>query len=229
MNKLVNYHIEDGNTLDETVTRNITALQEKGFDPENQTTLQSCIADTTAKEKAQIKAEKDREDKTAEQNTTVSETVDLIRKVRGAALTAYDTDKRTQALFNAGINKKVPTRTNGVRSECEYLSTVIPGREQVLLKNGLVREDINNIISASARIVAVDKVQEDAKKLLKSATEDRDLSVKALKAIKKKIRNFVKTAYANNSVMLVQFEPMARGRGGSSGDNTNTPPAPPAQ
>jgi len=229
MNKKVSEETQDGNALDQTITRNIADLQKKGFDTEDQTTLQSCIEDTVEKERAQNVADKDLNDKTAEQNAAVQETTTLIKKVRNAALTGYSTDKRTLALFNAGINKKLPDSVNGVRTECVYLNTVIPGRETVLLKSGLQQEDITLVINAPARIVAIDKSQEDAKKIREAATLARDLSVKALKAIKKKIRNFVKTAFADNSVMLVQFEPIPKGRGGSSTPPPEDPPTPPAQ
>ncbi len=68
MNAKVNYEIQDGNALDETTTRNRAALEEKGFDGENQNVLKECIADTAQKETAQNKTEKDQMDKTAEQN-----------------------------------------------------------------------------------------------------------------------------------------------------------------
>lgn len=224
MNIKVNYHIQDGNSLDQTTTRNLDALKEKGFEAENQTALQDCILDTTTKEKAQNKAAKDITDKTAEQNTAVDETKDLVKKVRGAVLTGYDTDIRTQNLFNIG--KRLPYSVNGLRSECEYLSTVIPGKEVVLLKNGLVQADLTALTNASARLVTADKAQEDAKKIGVSSTVARDESLKKLKTIKKKIRNFVKTAFQGNKEILVQFEPIPDGRGGGNGggDETNTPP-----
>ncbi len=224
MNAKVNYHLQDGSTLDETTTRNITLMTEKDFEIENQTLLQNCIADATAKETAQKKAASDLSDKTAEQNTAISETQELIKKIRGAVITGYDSDVRTQKLFNIG--KRLPYTLNGLRSESEYLSTVVPGKEPVLLKSGLVQADITALTNAPARLVKADKAQEDAKKIGISATLTRDESIKKLKAIKKKIRNFVKTAFQGNEAILVQFEPIPEGRGGGNGGG-DTPPTPP--
>ena len=224
MNAKVNYHIQDGNALDETTTRNLAAMTEKGFETENQTLLQECIADASIKETAQKKAESDLSDKTAEQNSAISETQASIKKLKGAVITGYDSDVRTQKLFNVG--KRLPYTLNSLRSECEYLATIIPGKETVLLKNGLVQADLTALANASARLVTADKAQEDAKKIAKSATLTRDESIKKLKAIKKKIRNFVNTAFQGNTEMLIQFEPIPEGRGGGSGGN-NIPPTPP--
>lgn len=227
MNVQVNYEIEDGNTLDETTTRNRSVLEEKGFDGEDQTKLKDSIADAIVKEKAQNKAEKDAEDKTAEQDAVMDKSQKLVKKVRGAALTGFASDQRVLDLFN--VHKRLPYSVNGLRSELELYSTLIPGREIVLLKSGLMQVDITAVSSLPTELVNVDKAQGDAAKIRNSATIIRDEAIKVLKAIKKKIRNFVKTAFPNNAEILVQFEPLPKPRGGNNTKPPENPPTPPAQ
>jgi|GEM_PF-2482454 len=232
MNLRINKNIQDGNTLDETIGRNEAALTEKGFPAENRTTLQNNISDLTTKEGIQNKREKMLEDLTAEQDSCISDTQTLIKKVRTAASSAYVNDARTLKIFNVGINKRVPKSVNGLRSECAYLSPVVAARIADLLKSGLQQADITALNEAPDKLINADKKQEDAKKQRSQATIERDDAAKELKKTKTKIRNFVKTAFAGNAAMLVQFEPISMGKGGGGSDDAggDTPPEnPPAK
>ena len=230
MNVKINYNIQDGNALDETVSRNEAALAEKGFPAEYRTTLQEKISSLTAKEDNLNAKEKRLEDLTAGQNAYIVESQNLISKVRNAASGAYVGNTRVLKIFNLGVNKRIPKGISSLRAECEYLIPIVTERAADLIKGGLQQADITALGEAPAKLTDADKQQEDAKKQRNQATIERDEADKELKKIKTKIRNFVKTAFAGNKAMLTQFEPIPKTRGGGKDDEGGTtPPAPPAQ
>lgn len=212
----VNYNIQDGNALDEILGRNEAVLNSKGFPAENRTALQEKISDLTGKQDALNKLEKQLEDLTAEQNARMQSIQNLIKKIRIAASSAYGDDARTLKQFNVGIKKRIPNGINSLRFECEYLLPIVTAKSADLLKSGLQQEDKTALTEASESLVYADKVQEDAKKQKNEATIVRDEADKELKKIKTKIRNFVKSAFAGDNSMLVQFEPIPKARGASS-------------
>ncbi len=231
MNAKVNYNIQDGNALDETIGRNEAALTAKGFPAENLTVLQECIGTLQAKESALNTGEKNLEDLTAEQNVCIASTKGLVSKVRNAASSAYVGNARVLKLFNVGIGKKIPRGINQLRAECELLSPIVVERKADLLKGGLQESDVTELGEAPAKLIDVDKRQEDAKKIRNQATIERDEADKALKNIKTKIRKFINAAFTGKPAILVQFEPIPKGRGGAGSDGDTPPenPTPPAQ
>ena len=229
MNAEVNYNIQDANALDGTIGVNEAALAAKGFPSENRTELQDKTSVLTNNENNLTAKEKKAEDLTAEQNECISGTQSLISKVRNAASSVYVGNARVLKLFNVGINKKIPRSINSLRIECEYLIPIVAERKADLLKGGLQEADITALNEAPAKLIDVDKRQENAKKERNQATIERDEADKGLKKIKTKIRKFAATAFAGNKAMLVQFEPIPKGRGGSNDDKGGTTPPPPAQ
>ncbi len=231
MNTAVNYNIQDANALDETIGRNEAALTEKGFPAENRTELKDRIIILTEKENTLNGKGKKLEDLTAGQNVIITESQGLVTKVRNAASGAYVGNARVLKQFNVGINKRIPRAIGSLRSECEYLIPLVTEKKADLLKGGLQEADITALDEAPAKLIAADKQQEDAKKERNQATVERDEADKELKKIKTKIRKFVDTAFAKNKSILIQFEPIPKGRGGGKEDEggTTPPPAPPVQ
>ena len=90
----------------------------------------------------------------------------------------------------------------------------------------------NNTAQLSDRhILDIPYTQNNIKKIQKSNTLERDAAVKELKEQVFKIRNFVKACFSGKPEILVQFNPIPKGRGAGSGEEEKPPenPAPPAK
>ncbi len=219
------YLLQDSEAALVSVNANRAALTEKGFSDAAYNDLVNARSGLKSAELAQQKAVKLVERKTAEQDAVITGITELIRKVRNAARSAYENDPQKLSQFKIG--EKIPDTVKKLRTTCEYIASVVDEKKADLLQSGLVQEDVDELNTASDRLAAADAEQEAAKKTQVSATLSRDAAEKLLKKKLTKLRNFVKSAFANKPEMLVQFTPIPKGRGkGGPGDDENTPPPP---
>jgi hypothetical protein len=220
----IDYQLQDCDALDRAIYNNRSAMAAKGFSDSTYTALIDAKENLKIKEAAQQKAVKLAEDKTVEQNLSITEVTDLIKKIRNAARSSYGNDERNLKLFKIG--ELIPGSVKKLRPLCEYLSGLILEKQEILLQNGLTQEDIDELHSAYGKIVSVDASQENAKKLQAAATLMRDDASAKLKDKMFRVRNFANACFAKNPEILLQFKPIPKGGGGRKEDDN--PPAPPA-
>ncbi|MCL4550924.1 MAG: hypothetical protein M1495_20420 [Bacteroidetes bacterium] len=90
------------------------------------------------------------------------------------------------------------------------------------------QEKVDALKALPAELKAADDAQETAKKVQKTRTMERDQAAKVLKERTNKIRNFAKACFSDRPEILVQFNPIPKGRGGANGkEESNTPPVNP--
>jgi len=222
MDAAINYLLRDSVALKGTVDRFRTEMNEGGFTDESYASFGGAIDNLSAKETAQQKAEKDTEDKTAAQNEVVADAKRLISDVKAAAKSAYGKSKRNLNLFKIGV--PIPTSVKSLIPLCSYLIEQVQERKEELLKNGLKQSKIDALIAYPAQLKTVDDEQENAKKIKISKTIERDDAAKVLKEEVFKIRNFAKACFSDKKEILVQFNPIPKGRGGGKDDQNSTPP-----
>ena len=222
MDALINYLLRDAKILSKTIDRNRLEMNEGGFSDESYAALTAAIEDLSIKETAQETAAKEAENQTALQNETLSQIQKIVSDVKSAAKSAYGKDPRNLNMFNIGAN--VPQTLKRLVAECEYLNKLVQERKAVLLKNGLKQAKIDILSGAGETLNASDDAQEGAKKIKKMRTSERDEAAKALKEETFKIRNFAKACFSEKPLILEQFKPLPRGRGGSGNDEDETPP-----
>lgn len=224
----VDYQLQDSEALLKAVYNNRDAMNAKGFSDASYTAIVDAKENLLLKEAAQQKAVQLVADKTAEQNQCIDDVAELIQRIRSAAKSAYGNDDKSLKLFKVG--EKIPSSVKKLRPMCEYIEGLTLEHHDVLLQNGLVQADIDELHSSYGRLVAVDATQENAKKLQVAATLTRDDAADKLKDKVFRVRNFAKACFAKDKEILVQFQPVAKSSGGrNSADETNaqTPPVPP--
>ncbi len=226
MDKKTDEILQNANQVDKAVTTNKAKMVENGFDEQMQQQLKDARQDLVNKASGQDKAVARVSELTTLQDTTVESKRLLCKQVKTAAKSAYGKDPEQLKLFRVG--EDVPKSSKRVCSLCDVQYKLVDERKAVFLKNGFTQVMIDGLGSGRADIEAVDTEQENAKKAQKAATILRNQAYKVLDNIIFKIRNFAKTCFAGKPEILVEFEPIAGGRGGSEGGVDN-PPAPPAQ
>lgn len=219
MDARINYTLQDSNSLDETITKHKDKMVAGGFEEVNHQSLKDLRQDLALKETAQEKADAKVDETTTAQNKVLEDKRRLVGLAKTSAKSAYGKDPATLKLFRVG--EDIPRGVSKLSATCDYLSGMITERKTDFLKNGFTQQMIDNLTSGRVDIDAADKLQEDAKKARKSATLERDAAFTALKDRMYRIRNFAKTCFAENPEVLVEFDPIPKGRGGGT-----TPPPP---
>jgi len=175
--------------------------------------------DLVKKNSTQVAAETAMEQKTAAQDQAVRDAHDAISQLQEAAKSAFTGDKVKLKEFSVGIDK--PENAKGTITLLDYLTGVAQKYHDDLVENGMTDEDITNLSTIYAALVAANAVAENAKKLRNAATETRDASLAALKKTINATRNFAKAALKGNKAALEEFKPIPKGRGKRKG---GTPP-----
>jgi hypothetical protein len=222
----IDNQLQDSDVLKKAIDNNRSAMEAKGFSETNYTGLIDARENLISKEVAQQRAVKLVESKTAEQNTAVTETTDLIKKIHNAAMSSYGNDERSLKVFKIGT--AIPESINKLRPLCEYLSGVVLEKQEILLKNGLTQEDIDQLNSAYGRLVATDASQENAKKLQKAATLMRDDASDKLKDKIFRVRKFAEACFSKNPEILLQFKAVPKSAGGRKSSEEENKPENPA-
>jgi hypothetical protein len=201
-------------------------MNESGFNEESYTALTSEAQNLALKVQECDKAEKALEDSTNAVNNLITETHQFINEVKACAKSAYGKDQRNLNLFKVG--EKVPTSVKNLIPVCEYLNGIVQERQEVLTKNGLTIRKIGRLGTAANNLKTADDNQENAKKLRKSCTIQREEAAKAVTEQLFKVRNFAKVCFSGKPEILVQFKPIPKGRGGEETPPENPPNNPPS-
>jgi hypothetical protein len=207
--------LQDGKLLVEAVDGKREQMAAKGFTDEKYDKLTGAFDDLRVKELEQQKAVKALENMTAGQNREVAHVGELIQKVRNAVRSAYGKDKQNLKLFKVDV--KIPTSVKSLCTLTEYMISITADEEELLLKNGLTRADIDDLNASYGRLVAADARQEKAKKLQMAATVARDKAAKTFNEKIYKTRSFAKACFAGDKESLLLFKPLPKGRGGTKG------------
>jgi len=221
MNKSVDYELQDASVLLERVAANNEVLTQKGYTSAKLDALSSAFQEAKTKNTAQVKAVKLMNEKTIEQDLVFTSVLKSIVKIQKAAKSANGEDPVTKKKFKIGDTQ--PRSVKSLITWGEYFTSLLLEHDTVLLQNGLVQQDLADFNSMLTRLRAVDPSQESAKKLQVAATLSRDNSVKKLKDLVNRTRNFVKAAFSGNQEMLIQFQPLQKGRGGGSNGKPDNP------
>lgn len=231
MAQKINYLVQDSDALYKAITNHRAAMEAKGFTEERLSTFVSAKENLKLKEVAQQNAVKFTEDKTAEQNALMKNIHDAIINLRNAAKSAYLENPQKLNIFQIG--ETIPASVTKMRPMCEYLTGVITAESAVLLKNGLTQEDLDVLGTSYNDLKATDADQENAKKLENAALKVRDKAEADLRKQVTKTRKFALACFAKSPEILVEFEPIPKGRGKGGGGDDDTPPdnptPPPAQ
>ncbi len=222
MDAEINYLLQDSKVLDGTITTNKAVMMENGFLEEDYTEFTTAREDLRTKETAQEKAVKKVSDFTTVQNNIIEEHRDLISQVKTAAKAIFGNDAR--ALKPYEIGKDIPKSVSRLSSECDIMSELVKERSADFSRRGFIQTKQTKLANGSSAIEAADKQQENAKKLQKSATLERDAAAKVLKDKVFRIRNFAKTCFSGKPEILVQFDPIPKGKGGA-GEQVEEPAA----
>jgi hypothetical protein len=226
MNAAINYLQRDSSTLKGTVDLNRSEMDKGGFTEETYTNFSGNIADLNLKETVQEKAVKDTENKSALLSGVITKAQSLISDIKAAAKSAYGSDPRNLNMFNIGAD--IPKSVKNLIPLCNYMCELAEERKVDLLKNGFKQEKIDALKAMPVELTAADDNQEAAKKIQKTRTMERDKAANILKVNAAKIRNFAKACFSDRPEILLQFDPITKGRGGEGGDeeDKNTPQTP---
>ncbi|MFA6599140.1 MAG: hypothetical protein WCS69_15560 [Ignavibacteriaceae bacterium] len=225
MAQKINYLVQDSDALLKAITNHRAAMEEKGFTEERLSTFVSAKDNLKLKEAAQQKAVKFKDDKTAEQDVLMKNIHAAIVSLRNAAKSAYIDNPQKLNIFQIG--ETIPTSVIKMRPMCEYLTGVIAAESAVLLKNGLSQADLDILGTSYNNLITADADQENAKKLQNAALLVRDKAAAVLREQVTKTRKFALACFAKSPEILVEFEPIPKGRGkGKDDDEDETPPPP---
>jgi hypothetical protein len=226
MDSSINFQIEDGGNLIETVENNLTRLKEKGFSDESLARLKAALEDAELKETAQNNAVAAVQNKTAEQDSIVAGVYNNVKIIRDSVRSAFEGYAAILAQFKT--DEAIPRSVKNLVSFCKYLNPLVVEKKEILLVNNLMQSNIDDLGTAETRIKNADAEQESAKKIQVSATMQRNNAAKKLKSEMGKVRSFVKTLFANEPEFTVLFDPIPKGRGGGgNGKDDTTPPETP--
>jgi len=220
----VDYLAQDSDALLVAVNNQRSAMDARGFSDEVYTGFIDAKENLRVKEIAQQTAVKTAQDKTALQDFYIGEITRTIKVIRNAVRSAYEDDAQKISLFR--VNDPIPKAVKGLRPMCEYLVGVASVNSAVLLKNGLGATDISDLGTFLTNLIAADASQENYKKQQVAATKVRDNAAEVLKKLTFKIRNFAAACFSKNPEILVEFNPITRGRGGKGKGGDETPPPP---
>jgi hypothetical protein len=214
MDSLINYIVEDGENLSETIDEKAELLKAEGFDEENNVQLKAALAELKLKAQAQNKSVNDTEKKSAAQIKVVSKTKSLLQRLRDAARGAFQDDPKKLKQFK--VDEAIPRGPGKLTALIEYLIPLVDEEKVILGKNGFLQADIDNLKAAPANVEAAGNARKKNVKAQKSATMVRNDAAEVVKNLVRKIRRFTKARFAERPEILVLFEPLPKGKSGSS-------------
>jgi hypothetical protein len=218
MDAAINYLLRDSSTLKGTIDKNREKMNENGFAEESYTALSTFIQNLKTKETAQEMAVKDAINKTAEQNQLINKAQSIVKDLKASAKSAYGTKSHIIKMFKIGEN--IPGTVKTLNTLCSYMVKLVDERKADLIKNGFPQSKIDILAEFPGQLDSTDDAQEYAKKLQKSKTMERDSAAKDLKEQAAKIRNFAKSCFSDKPEILIQFDPIPKGRGESTEEKT---------
>ncbi len=204
--------IQDANVLLATAKKYAAGASTDGIDADAIQGLSDAHDDLLDKNTKQQKAVKDVNTLTEAQNDSLDSGLTLIRKVQNAGKSVYgESNKPMMKLLDVGGD--APTSVKKMTTKLVYMKDVATDKLADLKKGGVKDSDLPQFDTIAAALAENDATQEKAKKAQKAATLVRDEALDALKKAVRKVRNNAKSVFADNQSVLIEFEPVAAGRG----------------
>jgi len=224
----LDFTLQGGEGLMLACTKYAEGASARGITAANIQLLRTSLDYASACNTAQKKAVEKVTNLTDSQNQLMAEGLGLIRKIQNAARSKYGEDnKTTMKEFHVGGPSL--TTVKAMIAELKYMKSEATDRKEDLAEGGLEESDIAKSDTIGAKLTSTDALQENAKRVQKAATKTRNQSMKALAKAMRKIRNEAKVVFENQPEVLVEFEPMAEGRGRGGKENPPTPPPNPPE
>lgn len=215
--------LQQGKVMQGTCEKHAATDSKPGIHPDQIQLLNTNLEDASAKNTEQKKAVEIVVDLTTRQNSKMAEGGALVQKIREAAKGEYgEDDKARMKEFHVGSD--VPKTVKGLVSELEYTEEASSAHKADLAKHGVKDADIQSLGTTADELSRIDTEQENAKKVQKAATKARDNSMKTLRKTIRKIQHSAKSIFADQPLVLIEFESISGGRG-PGGKQTPPPPS----
>lgn len=216
--------IQDANVLLAVAKKHAAGDSADGIDADAIQGLSDAHDNLLDKNTAQQKAVKAVNTLTEAQDTTLAAGLTLIRKVQNAGKSVYgESNKPMMKVLDVGGD--APTSVKKMTTKLAYMKDVATNKLAELKKGGVKEGDITQFDTVAASLAENDTAQEKAKKVQKAATLARDEALDVLKKAVRKVRNNAKSVFANNPSVLIEFEPVATGRGSAKAKPEPAPAA----
>ena len=200
--------IQDAQALRSVTEKYKSEFSERGYGEARLAGYNEVLAEVLGRDAGQRSAQETLRQRTAEQDAAIQKAYAMISMLQNAAKAAYGRDKTILKEFKVGTDK--PRGVKELITMLEYLTSVAQRHVTKLLLNGMAQEDIQELSSTYARLVAADAAQENGKKLRNAATEMRDEAAKELQEEVFKARKFAQVRFAGDRAKLEEFKPIAR-------------------
>jgi hypothetical protein len=220
--KEIDFLKQDSNALDKAITDNREELDKNGFDPDLYERFNIVREALGIKTTTQKKSKEEIIEKTQVQDISIESKRKLLGQVRTAAKVVYGKNPQKLKLFMVG--EDIPKSVGGVTTLCNHMYLLVNERKAEFIKAGFSQAKIDALQGGAAEVDASDTDQEATKKKSKSATISRDDAAAELKDIVFRIRNSAKLCFESKPEILVQFNPIPRGRGGTKKKPPQNPP-----
>lgn len=206
--------LQQAKVMEDTCTKYAATETKDGINADQIQLLQSQYEDASAKNTAQQAAVAKVGDLTTQQQFLLNNGSALVQKFREAAKGEYgENDKAKMSEFHVG--KMVPRTVKGLTSELKYMKSVATAHKADLLKHGVKDADIELLGTLADELSSIDSQQENAKKVQKAATRDRNDSMKELRRTIRKIQHSAKSIFSKEPLLIIEFESITNGRGPS--------------
>ena len=210
MAEIIDYTLQDSNVLLKTIYNRVEEMKARGFDETKSKALTAAHDELIVKDTAQKKAITYAEDKTAELKSIENLATSLIKKLKNAVKSAYEEEPRKLKLFLIG--EAIPLSVKALSTKLRYYIDILPEHNEVLLKNGMIQSDLDSFNTLYNSLLLADSEQDKANKAQVAATKARNDAMKNLQKKMKTTRSFAKACFAENPDILVEFEPVSKGR-----------------
>jgi hypothetical protein len=206
--------IQKGNVLLAVANKHAAGTSSEGISADAIQGLSGAIDDALAKDTAQKSAVQNVTTLTALQNETLDNGMALIRKEQNAGKTVYGEDNKP-VMKELHVGWPAITTVKALTTELAYCKSIAQKRATDLAKAGFKDSDIAAFDTITDALGKNDTEQENAKKLQKKATKVRDDAMIVLKKAIKKVQNNARVVFAGQPNVLIEFEPVAPGHGGT--------------
>ena len=203
--------LEQAEGLTQALNNHKDVITAKGNGQKKIDDLGSSYQNLIKNNSSQIAAETFMEQKTQAKNGAIQSAQDVITQIQEAAKSAFPGDKVKAKEFRIGVEK--PKSAKELITLLDYLTGVVQKYSNVLIQNGMTQDDIANVSTVYANLIAADAVQKNAAKLRNAATATRDSSFAALRTTITATRNFAKVALKGDNAALEEIKSIPKARG----------------
>lgn len=202
----LNTTVDKAQDLFVTAKKHPKTADANGISDSATTKLETAIADTTAKNVAQLRAAKTSQEMTAAQDASMANASALYTATLNAAKAAYEEDN-PQKLRRYPIGEEKIDTVKDMKSSLKYLLSIVAEDSADLLANGLTQSDIDSFPTLIDGLTKADTDQRSAQKDQKKATAARNASELKLKAAMRRVENQARSAFAKQKDVLAEFVP----------------------